>query len=114
MTDINEENKDLLENITPFSLLDEETQNRLLAWPYGWKVWQHDGTSFRWLNVSGRLMDVSNGGLVYRAKPAPEPDPVEVLHEVSITVESPLLDKEMHFKLTFDKKLENPTIEAIE
>ena len=114
MTDINEENKDLLENITPFSLLDEETQNRLLAWPYGWKVWQHDGTSFRWLNVSGRLMDVSNGGLVYRATPAPEPEPVEVLHEVSITVESPLLDKEMHFKLTFDKKLENPTIEAIE
>ena len=54
-------------------------------------------------------------GYVFRAKPAPEPEPepVEVLHEVSITVESPLLDKEMHFKLTFDAKLENPTIEEI-
>lgn len=114
MTDFYEKDKDLLDNITPFSLLDEETQNRLLAWPYGWKVWQHDGTSFRWLNVSGRLMDVSNDGLVYRAKRAPEPEPVEVRHEVSITVESPLLPKEMHYRLSFDEKLENPKIEAIE
>ena len=112
MTDINEENKDLIENTTPFGLLDEETQERMLAWPHGWQEWKHDSMGSWWTDVLHRLMDVSNDGLVYRAKPAPEP--VEVLHEVSITVESPLLDKEMHFKLTFDKKLENPTIEAIE
>ena len=115
MTDINEENKDLIENTTPFGLLDDETQERMQAWPYGWQVWhgtdpEPDGCT-GWLPQS--IFDPMDGD-VYRAKPAPEPEPVEVLHEVSITVESPLLAKEMHFKLSFDKKLENPTIKAIE
>ena len=116
MTDINEENKDLIENTTPFGLLDKETQERMSAWPHGWQAWK--GTSFGWTNVAGstsnNLIIFGNYELAYRAKPAPDPEPVEVRHEVSITVESPLLPKEMHYKLSFDKKLENPTIEAIE
>ena len=40
MTDINEENKDLIENTTPFGLLDEETQERMMAWPHGWQEWE--------------------------------------------------------------------------
>ena len=115
MTDINEENKDLIENKTPFGLLDEETQERMLAWPHGWQVWSRNlPFADSWTEVASSSQISALSGDVYRATPAPEPDPVEVLHEVSITVESPLLDKEMHFKLTFDKKLENPTIEAIE
>ena len=115
MTDINEENKDLIENTTPFGLLEHETRHRLMAWKHGWQEWEDDGMGRRWSDVLHRLTDVVNDGLTYRAKPAPEPEPepVEVLHEVSITVESPLLAKEMHFKLTFDAKLENPTIEEI-
>jgi len=120
MTDINEENKDLIENTTPFGLLEHETRHRLMAWKHGWQVWQPEGLD-HWSDVTGRssvsFMAFANNGLAYRAKPAPEPEPepepVEVLHEVSITVESPLLAKEMHFKLTFDAKLENPTIEEI-
>ena len=117
MTDINEENKDLIENTTPFGLLDDETQERMRAWPHGWQVWnQNENFADGWTDVAFSSQFVANSGYVFRAKPAPEPEPepVEVLHEVSITVESPLLDKEMHFKLTFDAKLDNPTIEAIE
>jgi hypothetical protein len=110
MTDINEENKDLIENKIPFGLLDHETQERLRAWPHGWQLWIEDF----WTDIASSSQFGANPGYVFRAKPEPEPEPVEVLHEVSITVESPLLDKEMHFKLTFDAKLDNPTIEAIE
>jgi len=111
MTDINEENKDLIENTTPIGLLDEETQERMMAWPHGWEEWTQFADDWTEVAFSPR----AGTGYVFRAKPAPEPEPepVEVLHEVSITVESPLLDKEMHFKLTFDAKLENPTIEEI-
>ena len=86
-----------------------------MAWPHGWQEWRptrFDG----WADVRVSIaLTPCKLWITYRAKPAPEPDPepVEVLHEVSITVESPLLDKEMHFKLTFDAKLENPTIEEI-
>jgi hypothetical protein len=117
MTDINEENKDLIENTTPFGLLDEETRERMMAWPHGWEEWTKsadDPVWRKWTEVSFNSLLAASSGYVFRAKPAPEPEPVEVLHEVSITVESPLLDKEMHFKLTFDAKLDNPTIEAIE
>ena len=115
MTDINEENKDLIENKTPFGLLDDETQERMRDWKHGWQVWnKNENLAGGWTDVAFRSQLHTNSGYVFRAKPAPEPEPVEVRHEVSITVESPLLDKEMHFKLTFDKKLENPTIEAIE
>ena len=117
MTDINEENKDLIENKTPFGLLDEETQERMCAWPHGWQEWSRHSSGLGWSDVPEvegiALMTYATYGFAYRAKPAPEPEPVEVLHEVSITVESPLLAKEMHFKLTFDAKLENPTIEEI-
>jgi hypothetical protein len=119
MTDINEENKDLIDNTTPFGLLDEETQERMRAWKHGWQVWTKsadDPVWRKWNEVASSSQLAASSGYVFRAKPAPEPEPepVEVLHEVSITVESPLLDKEMHFKLTFDAKLDNPTIEAIE
>jgi len=117
MTDINEENKDLIENTTPFGLLDDETQERMRDWKHGWQVWnKNENLAGGWTDVAFRSQLHTNSGYVFRAKPAPEPEPepVEVLHEVSITVESPLLAKEMHFKLSFDKKLENPTIKAIE
>jgi len=117
MTDINEENKDLIENTTPFGLLEHETRHRLMAWKHGWKVWnQNENFADGWTEVASSSQLAANSGYVFRAKPAPEPEPepVEVLHEVSITVESPLLAKEMHFKLTFDADLQNPTIEAIE
>ena len=122
MTDINEENKDLIENTTPFGLLGDETQERMRAWPHGWQVWnQSENFENGWtdaamtVGVAFSSQFAANSGYVFRANPAPEPEPepVEVLHEVSITVESPLLAKEMHFKLTFDAKLENPTIEEI-
>jgi hypothetical protein len=116
MTDINEENKDLIENTTPFGLLDEETQERMRAWPHGWEEWTKsadDPVWRKWTEVAFSLQFAANSGYVFRAKPAPEPEPVEVLHEVSITVESPLLPKEMHYKLSFDENLENPTIEEI-
>ena len=114
MTD-NEENRDLIENKTPFGLLDAATQERMSAWPHGWQVWKGRGSG--WSDVTDLagmdLMAYANRGLAYRAKPAPDPEPVEVRHEVSITVESPLLPKEMHYRLSFDEKLENPTIEEI-
>jgi hypothetical protein len=114
MTDINEENKDLIQNTTPFGLLDEETQERMRAWKHGWKVWnQNENFADGWTEVAFSSQFAANSGYVFRAKPAPEPEPVEVLHEVSITVESPLLAKEMHFKLSFDANLQNPTIEEI-
>ena len=117
MTDINEENKDLIENTTPFGLLNHETQERMRAWPHGWKVWnQSENFADGWTDVAFSSQFAANSGYVFRARPAPEPEPepTEVLHEVSITVESPLLAKEMHFKLSFDADLKNPTIEAIE
>lgn len=113
MTDINEENKDLIKNTTPFGLLDEETQERMMAWEHGWKVWNGiiaDG----WFDVASSSQFAANSGYVFRAKPAPEPEPVEVRHELSITVESPLLPKEMHYLLSVNAKLEDPKIEAIE
>jgi len=113
MTDINEENKDLIENTTPFGLLDEETQERMRAWPHGWQVWNQNFEN-GWIEVAFSSQFAAKSNYVFRAKPAPEPEPVEVLHEVSITVESPLLAKEMHFKLSFDADLKNPTIEEIE
>ena len=118
MTDINEENKDLIQNTTPFGLLDDETQNRMRAWEHGWQVWnQSENFANGWTEVAFSSQFTATSGYVFRAKPAPEPEPepLAVLHEVSITVESPLLlDKEMHFKLTFDADLKNPTIEEIE
>jgi hypothetical protein len=124
MTDINEENKDLIENTTPFGLLDEETQKRMKHWPHGLEVWiagrkDHEAVAGGWASVF-EFNDYShfddNSSYAFRAKPAPEPEPepTEVLHEVSITVESALLDKEMHFKLSFDADLKNPTIEEIQ
>jgi hypothetical protein len=117
MTDINEENKDLIENKIPFGLLDEETQERMRAWPHGWKVFDHRMTG-GWGDIKQITLVLGDTTCerVFRARPAPEPEPepVEVLHEVSITVESPLWPKEMHYKLSFDENLENPTIEAIE
>jgi len=115
MTDINEENKDLIENTTPFGLLDGETQERMRNWKYGWKVWDQNRYFDGWADDAFSSQLDANSGYVFRARPEPEPEPepVEVLHEVSITVESPLLAKEMHFKLTFDAKLEKPTIEEI-
>ena len=114
--DKNTLNGDLINNMIPLGLLDKETQERMSAWPHGWRVWK--GTSSGWTDATGctssDLMIFANRGLAYRAKPAPDPEPVEVRHEVSITVESPLLPKEMHYKLSFDEKLENPKIEAIE
>jgi hypothetical protein len=117
MTDINEENKDLIENTTPFGLLDKETQERMRAWEHGWKVWnQSENFADGWTDVSFSSQFAANFGYVFRAKLArePEPEPSEVVHEVSITVESPLLTKEMHFKLSFDAELKNPTIEEIQ
>ena len=117
MTDINEENKDLIKNTTPFGLLDVETQERMKDWEYGWEVWnQNENFAGGWTDVAFSSQLDANSGYVFRARPAPEPEPepTEVLHEVSITVESPLLAKEMHFKLSFDADLKNPTIEAIE
>ena len=122
MTDINEENKDLIKNTTPFGLLDVETQERMKAWKHGFEVWnQNENFADGWADaamtegVAFSSQFDANSGYVFRAKPAPEPEPepVEVLHEVSITVESPLLAKEMHFKLSFDADLKNPTIEEI-
>ena len=108
MTDINEENKDLIDNMIPLGLLDMATRNRMMSWPHGWQVWNGPGSG--WVDV----INTASYGLAHRAKPAPDPEPVEVRHEVSITVESPLLPKEMYYRLSFDEKLENPTIEAIE
>ena len=119
MTDINEENKDLIENKTPFGLLDEETQERMCAWPHGWQEWSRHSSGLALVGRSRsrryRFNDLCNLWICVprKARTRARPEPVEVLHEVSITVESPLLDKEMHFKLTFDAKLENPTIEEI-
>ena len=114
--DMNTLNSDLIENTTPFGLLDEETQERMRAWPHGCKVWsQNENFADGWTDVAFNAKFAANSGCVFRAKPAPEPEPepIEVLHEVSITVESPLLPKEMHFKLSFDADLKNPTIEEI-
>jgi hypothetical protein len=124
MTDINEENKDLIKNKIPFGLLDEETQARMKAWKHGFEVWNaHEAVAGGWASVWDSVFERdgyshfdNNVNAVFRAKPAPEPEPEpgEVLHEVSITVESALLAKEMHFKLSFDADLKNPTIEEIQ
>lgn len=121
--DMNTLNSDLIENTTPFGLLDEETQERMKAWKHGFEVWNgSEAVADGWASVWDRALERSgyshfdnNASAVFRAKPAPEPEPepVEVLHEVSITVESPLLPNEMHFKLSFDADLKNPTIEEI-
>jgi hypothetical protein len=80
-------------------------------------VWnQSENFADGWTDVAFSSQFAANSGYVFRARPAPElePEPTEVRHEVSITVESPILDTEMHFKLSFDANLQNPTIEAIE
>ncbi len=115
--DMNTLNSDLIENTTPFGLLDEETQERMRAWPHGCKVWsQNENFADGWTDVAFNAKFAANSGYVFRAKPAPEPEPEpsKVLHEVCITVESAILDTEMHFKLSFDADLKNPTIEAIQ
>lgn len=69
---INEENKDLIENRIPWGLLDEETRNRILDWTNGVEFWAYDEFSrkCRW-----GLLDVNSPEFfddhVYRAKPAP-------------------------------------------
>ena len=66
---INEENKDLIENRIPWGLLDEETQERMLGWKYGWsRCFQYE-TPSGWIttNLGYGTRDCE----VYRAKPAP-------------------------------------------
>ena len=58
MTDINEENKDLIENKIPFGLLDHETRERMMAWKHGWQVWQPEGW-IHWSDVTVRSSVIS-------------------------------------------------------
>jgi len=76
---INEENKDLIENLVPWGLLDEETQSRLLGWKHGWEVWckhaKHNGDyNWKWLttNIGCGHFEKAIYYKVYRARPAPK------------------------------------------
>ena len=66
MEEINEKNKDLIENRIPFEFLDEETQKRMENWAYGFKGW--DTMQQKWVTVTKPARPYA----VYRAKPAPE------------------------------------------
>ncbi len=68
MSNINEENKDLIENRIPFGLLDEETQERMKAWEHGTVFWAHNDGVFHDRPQDNYFWDTA----VYRAKPAPE------------------------------------------
>ena len=118
MTDINEENKDLIENKIPFGLLDEETQKRMRAWKHGWQMWNQDenfeGGRDEWHSLSFITQFTASSCYVLRAKPAPEPEIADVKHELIVRIESPFLVKTVHFRLFFDRFLQNPTIEEIE
>jgi hypothetical protein len=79
----NEENKDLIENTTPFGLLDEETQKRMKAWPHGLEVWvagrkDHEAVPGGWASVFEHN-DYSHFGdnvnCVFRAMDATELEP---------------------------------------
>jgi hypothetical protein len=59
---------DLTAITCPFGMLDDDTQERLKAWPHGWEsfsgnIWDRVDTPF-W-----------RGDYAYRAKPAPHPVP---------------------------------------
>jgi hypothetical protein len=69
MTDINEENKDLIENKTPLGLLDKEARKRMIFWPHGWQIWSSKFDA--WADINMIYFD--NFEKVLRAKPAPSP-----------------------------------------
>ena len=70
---INEENKDLIENKIPWGLLDEETKERMKAWEHDWEFWDWNGANWdggKWITIHRDNNSFVLRG-VYRAKPAP-------------------------------------------
>lgn len=66
-----QDNKDLLENRTPFGLLDPDVQERMKAWTHGWKHYVA-GNVWCFVETPAWFDDYT-----YRAKPAPvEPERV--------------------------------------
>jgi len=128
MSNINEENKDLIENLVPWGLLDEETQSRLLGWKHGWEVWckhaKHNGdNNWKWLttNIGCGHFEKAIYYKVYRAKPAREwfvnlyPKGAYVYeHLPAAKAGSFGVDILSRWKITSDEYGSNPTIEVID
>ena len=117
---INEENRDLIENRIPFGLLDKETQERMRAWEHGRKHWIIGDCSWYDCTDNNNLYR----SLVYRAKPAPERrehfvNVYETYTSSHATLEcarkyygiETLLNR---WKITYDEDGSNPIIEVIE
>ena len=79
VTEEQEDNTDLTENLIPFGLLEPDVQERMKAWEHGHERWSLGV----WVDASERLpleyITHFRDGVVYRAKPAPvEPERVTV------------------------------------
>ena len=116
MTDINEENKDLIENLIPFEFLNEGTQKRMENWSHGFKGW--DTMKQKWVTVTKPARPYA----VYRAKPAPErrecfvnvyPDYTAVHGDIITALHDIDPDTLCRWKIAFDADGSNPTIEVI-
>lgn len=94
--DINTLNEDLIQNTTPFGLLEHETRHRLMAWKHGWEVFDHRMTG-GWGDIKQitLVLDDNTCEKVFRARPArgPEPEPVEVQCDDATTTNA--TDKEL-------------------
>ena len=115
---INEENRDLIENRIPFGLLDKETQERMRAWEHGRKYWIIGNC--RWYDCTDDNYNLFRS-LVYRAKPAPEREESFVnVYSNGIIFCHDFRNQNFgnrilnRWKITYDEDGSNPTIEVIE
>ena len=118
---INEENKDLIENRIPFGLLDKETKERMKAWEHNWESWD----AYKWSGGNWITIYRDNNsffpGDVYRAKPAPvrkECFIYKKLNDGGIGVfplnKTPLQGGKALWKITYDEDGGNPTLEVLD
>ena len=118
MTNINEENEDLIKNRIPWQLLDEETKRRMKNWRYGYEVWQGVAGSDIWSDYAQYWPPHHYD--VFRAKPAQERREYFVnVYPQGVTQRDANWTGLSHeklaiFKIAFDADGSNPTIEVVE
>lgn len=121
MEEINEKNKDLIENRIPFGLLDAETKDRMSNWRYGYEVWQGAKGSDIWCDFYQYWPPGHKE--VFRAKPAPlrrecfvnvYPDNAYVYEDLTVAMEASCsVDLLSRWKITSGEDGSNPAIEVI-
>ena len=126
---INEENKDLIENKIPWGLLDKETKERMKAWEHGWEIWGHNHKvgplrAYYWQEDESKMEKSKIAGFAidapYRAKPAPARNECFIYKfddggiGVSPLNKTPLKGGKALWKITSDEDGGNPTFEVLD